>query len=183
MSQGGTDPVSEEALLGFLREALDPASQHRLKARREANPILTYSAFWKELERDFGRDPSAHSRREWERVSLKGVRRLDQFTWRNFTAEFEFKLTQVPDATEREIEERLLDQLPTDLRRSLREEMLKRRSGQYWVRFCEPLPLAPPCCKPFWPESSAGRRSGWSIIRECAVGTAVRLKVETQSGP
>ena len=136
--------MSDDVLFEFLREALDTASQLKLKARREVNPGLTYVSFWRELERELGKDLTVYARREWEKVSLRGVKRLDQFAWRNFTSEFEFKLSQVGDATDREVEERLMDELPGELRRGLKEELLRQRSGQHCVKILEPLPLAPP---------------------------------------
>jgi hypothetical protein len=88
---GGNDPGGDAVLLELLRDSLDMASQNQLVAMRAADQGLTYATFWRELEREFGRDLSAHHRKEWERVTLGGVQRLTPFAFRSFIAEFKLK--------------------------------------------------------------------------------------------
>ena len=122
MCPGGVDQENDVLVLEILKSSLDPASQNKLAALLEQNPDLTYMGYWRELEKDFCRDFAAHYRREWEKVSLNGVRHPTPNQWRTFVSNFELKCLRVEDATDREKEERILAELPADLRRKLKEE-------------------------------------------------------------
>ena len=73
------------------------------------------------MEQEYGRDFTAYARREWERVSLQGVQHLNMSAWRQFTADFEFKLGQVEDVGEWEVKEKLMRELPAELRKGLKD--------------------------------------------------------------
>ena len=99
-------------VLEALRGSLDPASRKMLLSALETDPGLTYRAFWRILEQEFSRDLTTHYRQEWEKVTLEGKRHITPLMWRNFESDFAFKAARVGDVTNREMEERLLLQLP-----------------------------------------------------------------------
>jgi hypothetical protein len=141
MCPGGASSVGDALLLGLLKKALDHASRQRLISSMEANPDLKYSTFWKSLEADFGRDLTGVYRREWEKVTLGGVRNITPKMWRQFIADFELKARRVGDITDREKEDRIRRELPEDLRHRLGEENLRISSTRCWVKIPEPLPV------------------------------------------
>ena len=78
-------------------------------------------------------------------MTLGGAQHLNPAHWRAFVAEFNLRLQRLQKATggkvtEREVEERIRDELPEDLRRTLDNEMVRRSQG-HWVRLPEPLPM------------------------------------------
>jgi hypothetical protein len=144
MCPGGVDAMADIPILETLRGCLDQGAKNRLAAALERNPQLTYNEFWRDLEREYSRDLTSHYRREWEKVTLGGVRRLTPQMWRIFESEFSLKATRVGDVTEREMEERLLAELPLEVRRKLKEENYRVSRSRYWVRLMEPLPIPVP---------------------------------------
>ena len=108
----------------------------------DANPNLTYAEFWQVLEQDFGRDLSGLYRKEWDKVTLGGVRNITPQMWRQFEAECEVKSRRVGDITDREREDRIKRELPEDLRLRLGEENLRISSSRFWVKVYEPLPFS-----------------------------------------
>ena len=57
-------PVSEAILLDLLTESLDRASKLRLEEARDNNKHLSYTNFWKRLQKEFDRLMSADHRAE-----------------------------------------------------------------------------------------------------------------------
>ena len=142
MCPDGVDqPEGDILILETLRGCLDVGARNRLASALERNTHLTYNDFWRELEREYTRDLTSHYRREWEKVTLGGARRLTPQMWRVFESEFSLKATRVGDVTEREMEERLMSELPLQIRRKLKEENYRVSRSRYWVKFMEPLPL------------------------------------------
>ena len=137
------DVLNEVVLFEILWDSLDLASQYKLQARRESDHHLTFEAFWRELDRDFGGDSSLRSREEWESVSLRGVYPLTRTEWRKFTAAFEATMVRVEDRTEGEVERRILWELPSELRVGLQDAILQKQERQFWVRFRDPLGATP----------------------------------------
>ena len=136
-------PLGEDVMLDILVESLDQASQNRLEAAREAKPSLTYTEFWRTMVREFDRDMSADYRDEWNRVTLRGVPKLNVLEWRKFQAAFGKALGRVTDVTDWEIEKKIESELPSELRRNLKFEMARRQEGTFWVKFSSPLPTSP----------------------------------------
>ena len=147
LGQMSRDPLPDEVLLEILKGSLDKASKSKLEARREKSPNVTYTDFWKELCDEFGQDLSAQCRDDWKRVSLKGATHLTTEIWREYRAEFEKALGRVEDIGEWEVVDRVLRELPGELRRDLKAEELRRQEGQYWVKVTDPLPQTFPGVK------------------------------------
>ena len=125
----------------MLHDCLDETSQRRLRLRRTEEPHLHFVEFWRQLESEFGRDQTTHYRDEWERVTLGGDGKLTVADWRNFQSKFELALGRVEDATETEVERKILVELPGKWRVKVNEEKLRRQQGQFWVRFAKPLTI------------------------------------------
>jgi hypothetical protein len=95
MCPGELASVGDPLLLGMLKKALDHASCQKLITAMESNPNLTYADFWKSLEQDFGRDLTGVYRKEWEKVTLGGIRNATPQMWHQFEADFELKARRV----------------------------------------------------------------------------------------
>jgi hypothetical protein len=141
MCPAGTASVGDPLLLGMLKKALDHASTQKLTSAMEANPNLTYTEFWRTLEEDFGRDLTGVYRKEWEKVSLGGVRNITPQMWRKFEADFELKARRVGDITDREKEDKIKRELPESMRHRLGEENLRVSTTRFWVKIPEPVPI------------------------------------------
>ena len=128
-------------LLIIFRRSLDETSRQKLDAAMRLNPRLTFTQFWDTLVTEFARDPSAYHRKEWLKVSLNKKSELNPQTWRTFRCAFELALSRVEDATEREVEERLLGELPPYWRDRIIMESADRARGTYWVRVLKPAPV------------------------------------------
>ena len=87
----------------------------------------------------FGRDLSSQHRDEWERVTLRAGEKLTSAEWRSYQVAFEITLGRVEDATESEVERRILSALPGKWIEKVEEENDKRQQGAFWVRFPKPL--------------------------------------------
>ena len=142
IQQGGG--VTDRDLLRLLKDSLDEASRNTLGARLEEKPDLSYTEFWRGLEQEFGRDMTVQSRRAWEKVTLGGAKRITPEMWRKFTSLFDLRLSQVEYVTDEEVEDRLMIELPSELRVQLKQEMLRKSEGQFWVRILEPIPMSVP---------------------------------------
>ena len=117
--------VSDILLFGVLEACLDPATSHKLKAERERDPSLTFSGFWKKLEREFGRDYEDMRRREWERVALKPGE-LTLSSWRAYRVAVEAALTNIAGITSREMDSKLVRDLPVPAREKLVRECARK---------------------------------------------------------
>ena len=140
-SESGVIAIGDALALDTLKRALDHASRQKLIAAMDKNPNLKYDEFWKVLETDFSRDLTGVHRKEWEKVTLGGVRNITPQMWRKFEAELQVKSSRVEDITDREKESRIKRELPEDLRHRLGEESLRVSSTRFWVKVQEPLPF------------------------------------------
>ena len=141
MIKGGGEHVSDDQWLELLRGSLNQSAQNLLWTRLEADPNLTYSTFWKELEGIYDRDPLVHSRRDWERVTLGGEQHPSIERWEEFVTEFEMKLAGVREVTEWEKQQKFREEIPDELRRELAREEARWAREQFWVQIPEPLPM------------------------------------------
>ena len=72
---------------------------------------------------------------------MKGKGQLTVANWRKFQTDFEHALTRVEDATEAEVERKILAELTGKWRVKIDERNLRRIEGQFWVRFTKPVVL------------------------------------------
>ena len=112
LEQACPGEVPNFLLLELLHDCLDETSQRRLSLRRTEEPHLHFVEFGRQLESEFGRDRTTHDRDKWERLTLGGDGKLTVADWRNFQSKFEFALGRVEDATETEMERKILVELP-----------------------------------------------------------------------
>ena len=112
LRQTQTAEIPDHLMFIIFRRSLDKASLDKLDATLVTNPHTSFVEFWQGLAKEFTRDPSGHYRREWQKIGLKGVRELTAQNWRAYRSAFELALSRVEDATEREIEEKIMAELP-----------------------------------------------------------------------
>ncbi len=87
------------------------ATQNRLRAMLRLHLDLSYAKFWQTIDREFTRDHEGARRRDWEAVKPpKG--HLTLTGWRTYRTAFEMALSLVVKYSEREVEEKVLQDLP-----------------------------------------------------------------------
>ena len=137
----GVASVGDPILLEMLKLAVDNVTRQQLISALEANPGWGYREICKTLEEDFTRDLTWLHQKEWKELTLGGFQEISSQKWRQFMADFELKARRVGDITEREMVEKIKQELPSDIRYKLGEENLRVSSTRFWVKIPQPLPV------------------------------------------
>jgi hypothetical protein len=120
--------------LMLLDEQIDEASKVMLKARRRANPDLSYLEFFAELCQEFAEDSFLSQRSKWKRVRLeKSGGKVTLTQWRKFKAQLFDALRGGVQPHPEDLREALLEQLPDTLREAVIQEEAKRQRNKYVV--------------------------------------------------
>ena len=85
------------------------------------------------MEREFGRDQESAKRGEWERVHLRSGE-MTLASWRSYRIAFEAALSQTHGISEREVEQKVLRDLPSGLREKLAREIANKAQEKMWVK-------------------------------------------------
>jgi hypothetical protein len=81
-------------------------------AQSQAKPNLSFKEVWEELERNFALEDPHRWRQLWDAVKLKkNLEKIEARDWMAFQSDFEVARDRVPDWTEAEEMDRLLQQL------------------------------------------------------------------------
>ena len=129
-------------LLQALKGCLDENTKKELQRKKEANPQLTYTQFWGDLQSEFEGDVNFRHRSAWERVQLTNGQ-MNTINWRKFCTEFELLKQRVEDRTEQEEYKLIFKQLPEEWRVQVAREESNRRKYKFWVRVSNVIGYSP----------------------------------------
>ena len=132
--------VGDGILFNILELCVDEATKCKIRSERRRDVSLPFRKFWQGLEREFGRDQEGARRREWERVQLREGE-ISLASWRSYRVAFEAALSQVEGVSDREIEQKVLRDLPSNLREKLAREIARKAQEKMWVRIPKPCKL------------------------------------------
>ena len=125
--------IEDVVLFGILESCVDDATKSKIRSERRREPGLNFSRFWQGLEREFGRDQESAKRGEWERVHLRSGE-MTLASWRSYRIAFEAALSQTHGISEREVEQKVLRDLPSGLREKLAREIANKAQEKMWVK-------------------------------------------------
>ncbi len=83
------------------------------RAMRKKEPDLTFAKFWHTVDSEFTRDHENARRRDWEAISIPHGQ-LSLLKWREYHNAFEVVLSLTQKVSDREVEEKILRDLPAD---------------------------------------------------------------------
>jgi hypothetical protein len=138
VSEGGHVP--DVFLFDLFRSSVDPATQNWLRAMRKKEPDLTFAKFWQTVDREFTRDHENARRCEWEAISIPHGQ-LSLLKWREYRNAFEVALSLKQKVSDREIEEKILRDLPGEWHEKLAKQCAQKAHGKHWVKVLKPCTL------------------------------------------
>jgi hypothetical protein len=128
--------ASELVKLELLSDCLDPATKYDLKRQREMNRNLTYTEYYRSLEREFSRDAARQKGDDLRKVkiNLEG-QELTLQRWRVFKSEFLLKRSRIDDFPEAEEHMLIFRQTPEKWQRVIINEKEKSKKRHNWIKF------------------------------------------------
>ena len=132
--------IEDVVWFGILESCVDDATKSKIQSERRKDHRLSFSRFWQGLEREFGRDQESAKRSEWERVHLKPGE-ITLASWRSYRIAFEAGLSQLQGITDREIEKKVVQDLPPNLREKLVREIASKAQDKLWAKVMKPCVL------------------------------------------
>ena len=176
-----TTPVLIQVFLGCL----DTVSQALVEVARSKDPSIPFQGLWDLLDREYGSDTSDQSRKRWQDIKLKQGEQLNRQAWMEFKHRFDLAKLEVDDRTEGEEADLVFAQLPSSLQRAVREEEVKRRRHQYWVRFA-PSKVFP--CSRFKPKSANSLNKEFNALKSSPAASSFfaprkNCKIISQNSP
>jgi hypothetical protein len=132
--------VPDVCLFDLFRSSVDVATQNQLRAMCRKEPDLTFAKFWQTVDRKFTHDHENARRREWEAISIPHGQLL-LLKWREYRNAFEVALSLTQKASEREVEEKIVRDLPGEWREKLAKQCTRKAQWRHWVKVMKPCTL------------------------------------------
>ena len=125
--EGMAVPSVRKTQLHILKASLDRGTRQLLALEKEDIPALEFWQFWATLEDLYGCDYASAYRERWHQVKLHTKsRKIALWEWRRYRVAHESAKLKVPDWTEEEERNLVLNQLPSNLL----EEVLRQEHHQ-----------------------------------------------------
>ena len=177
--------IEDVVLFGILESCVDDATKSKIRSERRREPGLNFSRFWQGLEREFGRDQESAKRGEWERVHLRSGE-MTLASWRSYRIAFEAALSQTHGISEREVEQKVLRDLPSGFREKLAREIANKAQEKMWIKVLKSCNLKTQELAVFWAQfcmtSHRKLRKGSMISWSHVILKAFKLKCWSLTG-